>query len=108
MAFEAEVLNHQNPVLVAFFKPNKEWESSFKPTLRKLAQKYDNNIKFIEVDSDKLFKIAQTSEVDTFPTFILISNRKEVGRSETPSNDKLEAIIEELFQKLSSQEKPVT
>lgn len=89
MAFEAEVLNHKKPVIILYYDPADNNQNIIN-ALTELAQTYKDTWKFVKIDKEKLFKITQNSEVDVFPTVMIIHNRKELGRLEKPSSASLE------------------
>lgn len=79
MAFEAEVLSNQNPVLVLFYD---SVSTSALAILEKCAELYKDTIKCVAVNAEQLFRVTQHSDVDSIPTFILINEREEIGRIE--------------------------
>jgi hypothetical protein len=84
MAFEAEVLNYEGPVLLYFYEKE---EPSIIKGLEKIATFYKDKLKVVIINNEKLFRIAQNSEVDIFPTFMVIENRQEKGRIEDSLNE---------------------
>ena len=96
MAFEAEVLSHENPVVVLFFDPIDNNTEIIKK-LTELAKRYQDSLKFIKINREKLFKITEKSEVDIFPTIMIIHNRNEVSRIEKPILTTLEDKIQKII-----------
>ncbi len=96
MAFEAEILNHKNPVVLLFYDPN-ENNTEIIELLAELAKKYENSLKFIKIDTKKLFRVTQKSEVDILPTVMVIHNRNELGRLENPIITTLEDELQKII-----------
>jgi len=82
MAFEADVLNSINPAFVLFFKAKNSGLKNVLDTLEINAKALEGTVRFVKIDAEELFKIASISEIDTFPTMLLIKNREEVERWE--------------------------
>lgn len=95
MAFEAEVLNYKDPVVLLFYNPNDSTTSALEAKLKELAKKYHDKFKFVKINSEKLFKLAQQAEIDVFPTIMIMHNRKEVSRIEKPDVVTVEMLITE-------------
>ncbi|MGC2310819.1 MAG: thioredoxin family protein [Candidatus Babeliaceae bacterium] len=94
MAFEAEVLNYEQPVLVFFFDTHVN--QADKNVFQAVAEAYKEKIKCVAVDAEKLFRIAQQSEVDVLPTYLFINQRKEINRLENSANfEQLTAFLQE-------------
>lgn len=74
LAFEVEVLSSTIPLVIIYYF--KGQEKYFIRQLEKLAQDYENKVKFVIIDSEKLFSLAQDAEIENFPTIIFSKNRK--------------------------------
>lgn len=96
LAFEAEVLNAQIPVVVVFVKDTKN-SDEIKKIMNKLAEENKDKIRFVLVDSEILFKLTEHSEVDIFPTISLIHERDEKKRIESFDIATLESQIRQLI-----------
>lgn len=73
--FEAEVINHDTPVLVDFWA---EWCGpcrSVAPTLEKLAKEYAGQIRVAKVDVDANPGLAQAFRVMSIPTIMLVKEK---------------------------------
>ncbi len=96
MAFEAEVLNHNNSVVILYYDPTVNNDEII-TKLTELAKKYENDLKFVKIDKDKLFYLAKQSEIDDFPTLMIMHNRNEVGRLEKPIITTMEKEIQKIL-----------
>lgn len=81
MAFESEVLVCTLPVLVCYYAVDQREQC--KNWLLQLHE-WHQNIKYVLVNVDKLFSVAQQSEVESTPTMLLIREREEIFRFTTP------------------------
>ncbi|MBZ0280733.1 MAG: thioredoxin [Anaerolineae bacterium] len=73
--FEAEVLNHDKPVLVDFWA---EWCGPCRmvgPTLEKLAKEFAGQIRIAKVNVDENPGLSQAFKVMSIPNIMLIKNR---------------------------------
>ncbi|MDR3646304.1 MAG: thioredoxin family protein [Candidatus Babeliales bacterium] len=80
LALEAEVLNWPKPVIMVFFRHDDQWFN-----MKKILENYaknDNDLKYVEVNSENLFKIAEEFAIEANPTILLIQNRSEINRVE--------------------------
>ncbi len=98
MAFESEVLSCTLPVIVHFYKAGSDAYASMHKIIKELACTYENQIKFVEVNTETLYTIAQQAEVDQLPTLMFIKNRHEIERLEgivdkKEIEDRIKAII---------------
>jgi thioredoxin-like negative regulator of GroEL len=84
IAFEVEVLNQEKPVVIVYYDPT-ENNDEIITALTESAKKHKDNVKFVKIDKDKLFKLTEKSEIDTFPTVLIIKDRIEVARFERPT-----------------------
>lgn len=103
LALESEVLNWETPVILAFVDTeNPEYQ-----TLHKLfensAQSYGTSVKFVEVNTQELFKIAQQFEITQLPTISLMFHRKEIAHLEQPKLENLEQAIRSMIEQHDSQ-----
>lgn len=99
MAIEAEALNFNGIAALIFFKPNDEWKK-LRPLLVKIAET-NPAIKFVQIDADKLYKVTQNAQIETFPALVLIRDRKEVGRIEPITNATLHADIADQLKRIT-------
>jgi thioredoxin-like negative regulator of GroEL len=76
MAFESEVLSTTVPLVCAYFYQDSPQEQAFIKNLNALAAEYDNKVKFVIIDAEKLFSIAQAAEINTFPAIAWVRNRE--------------------------------
>ncbi len=79
IAFESEVLLHDKPVAVCYYLEDQKEECV---TMLTRLHEALPNYKYVVVDIEELFDIAQTSlvEDDEVPILIVINNREEVAR----------------------------
>lgn len=96
IAFEAEVLNQENPVVLLYYDPLNNNDQIIE-LFTEFAKKYHDSLKFVKIDKDKLFKITERSEVDVFPTLVVINNRQEIARFERPALNLLEAELQKFI-----------
>ena len=82
IAFEAEVLNQELLCAVIFFKPSDAQWQKLSSLVEKMAQEYKQVIKFVIINSEKLFKLAEKAEIETIPTVLIIAQREEKARLE--------------------------
>lgn len=80
MAFETEVLATTVPLVVVYYYKDNLAEQKFIEELTVLAEKYDNQIKFVVIDGDRLFFLAQDAEIEKIPTLLFIRNREIIDR----------------------------
>ena len=83
LAFESEVLATAVPlVVVYYFRKSFESEKELL-LLKEIAARYDDDqVKFVSVDIDKLFVLAQDAEIETVPTITVVKNREMSERFE--------------------------
>ena len=77
IAFEAEVLNCQDPVFVLFATESCPDYAALKEMLEDEATLFQEKAKFVEIDVDKLFKLAQVMSVTEIPLLMFIRERVE-------------------------------
>lgn len=100
MAFEAEVLNHKNPVIILFYQESNDDSKVMEKMLEEMAGEYDNQAKFVKIEADLLFALANQACIDTCPSIIVIHNREEIARFVNPSSELLRKNITHLLQDL--------
>ena len=82
MAFESEVLSTTVPLVVVYYFKSSQESQKFIKGLKNLAKKYDDQIKFVVVDVDRLFSLAQDAEIENLPTILFVKNREIIDRFE--------------------------
>lgn len=75
MAFEAEVLSTTMPLVVVYYFEDNSEEREFILQLDQFAIEYKDTVKFVLVNADKLFSLAQDAEIELFPTAIISRKR---------------------------------
>lgn len=79
--FEEEVLQSRTPVLVDFWA---SWCGPCRmmaPVIDEIAEEMQNSIKVGKVNIDENPDLAEKYEVMSIPTFLIIKNGQEVGRT---------------------------
>ncbi len=84
MAFESEVLSTTMPLVLVYYYREDVKEKEFIEKLEQLAIEYENNVKFVIVDAEKLFSLAQDAEINTFPSIIFAKKRDIIARVTEP------------------------
>lgn len=80
LAFEAEVFTTTIPLVIVYYYENNADEQKCIQQLEELALTYDDTVKFVVVDIDALFSLAQDAEIEKSPTLILTRNREILER----------------------------
>lgn len=100
IALEAEVLapSEETTVLVYYFK-NDPQEQLFLQQLEALATQYENRVKIVTVDADKLFSLAEDADIQKLPTLIVAQDRSITTMlSEDITIDHIKNIISNITQ----------
>ena len=98
MAFEVEVLSTTIPYVIVYYFQKNEESTTFIQNLKKLAITYDNAIKFVVINADKLFSLIQDAEIEIFPTILIFKNREVIKEiNNTISITQLERIIKKVL-----------
>jgi len=80
MAFEAEVLSSISPlVAVYYFQKHKDRDECIEQ-LEALAMQYEDQIKFVLVDVERLFSLAQDAQIEEVPTLVLVKDREIIDQ----------------------------
>jgi len=83
IAFEVEVLSTTTPLGVVCYASNSDQtQKKFISQFNEAALQYTTQAKFIMIDADRLYSLAQDAEIENFPTIILVKNREIVDRIE--------------------------
>lgn len=80
IAFESEVLTTTVPLVVVYYFKNNVQEQEFIKQLDTFVAGYDDKVKCVIIDADKLFSLAQDAEIETFPAMVLVKNRNIIDK----------------------------
>jgi thioredoxin 1 len=78
--FEADVLQHNQPVLIDFWAPWCAPCRMLAPTVEAVAEKYAGNARVMKVNVDENPSVSQRFGIKGIPTLILFKNGKEEER----------------------------
>ena len=101
IAFEAEVLNAQQPTIAFFATKDIPNYDAIKALLEECASRFNKRCNFVEIDIKKLFKIAQIARIKEVPTLLFLHNRMELDRisntiEEEELIEKIECLLSEV------------
>ena len=77
-SFEAEVLNHDLPVLVDFWAP---WCGPCRmvaPVVQEIAEQYEGKIKVVKMNTDENPKVASEYGIRSIPTLMVFKGGQKV------------------------------
>ncbi len=97
MAFEAEVQSTTIPLVIAYYFKDSAEEQERIEQLKNLAVEYNDKAKFIVIDAERLFSLAQAAELSALPAIVFIKNKELVHRMDG------DVSIDELKQKINEQ-----
>ena len=80
--FREQVLTSSLPVIVNFGAPWCGLCKVIQPTLIQFHDRWDEQIKLVQIDADRNLKLASTYRLKTLPTLILFANGKILDRLE--------------------------
>ena len=82
MVFQAEVYGSPLPTVILFYEKGEPFSEQAVAVLQDLSIEFENRLKFIKINSNALFKIAEQENIQQLPTFLIIYNKKEAERLE--------------------------
>ena len=82
MVFEAEVYGSRLPTVILFYEKGEPFSDQAVAILEDLSTEFENKLKFIKINSNALFKIAEQENIQQLPTFLIIYNKTEAERLE--------------------------
>lgn len=96
MALEVEVLNWEQPVIMFFIGSDVEDYQKLEMMVDAVARKH-KEIKFVEIDSNELFKLSDIFDIKQVPALLLMYQRKEIVRAEGLNTENVEQKLQELI-----------
>ncbi len=103
MAFESEVLNFKGPSMLLFYDETDPINMQVLNGFHRMAENNADKAKFVIIEVSKLFKIAEQGDITAVPTFVLINNRKELGRLENPQSELIDTELQKLIADINRQ-----
>jgi len=94
LAFEAEVLQVEQPVLVVFLDSQMDQQSSIQDMLNEKAVEYASKLKIVIVQACKYPSLTKQALIDELPAALIIKDRAEVNRLEGGNLATLKLFIE--------------
>jgi thioredoxin len=94
--FKKEVIKSEKPVVVKFGTVWCGACQDLKPVYESLAQKYKDEMKFVDVDADSLRDLAGEYNIQGYPTIIFFKDGKKVKGVEV-EDDELEGYVKEVL-----------
>lgn len=97
MALESEVFSTTIHLVVIYYYKESQKEIEFIKLLEKLANENINKVKFVTIEADKLFSLAQNNDINDFPTIVFTKKRKIIDKISKEINiDLIKKKIEDL------------
>ncbi len=93
MAFDMEVYNATEPLVVVCYYQDTSESQSFVSQLKDVATQFENQVKFVIIDADKLFSLAEWAIIQAYPTILFVKNREIVDSQKGVSIDTLKQKI---------------
>jgi thiol-disulfide isomerase/thioredoxin len=98
IAFESEVLNALTPIIIYFYDSTKPDQNALLPYLEECAKKYDNQLKFVVIDFDKLPTLLRKFAFEQVPALSVMRDRQEImGIAQEPNKCDIDVIIAQLI-----------
>lgn len=101
MAFEAEVLNFNDPVIILYYDSSSSDYKTIMNGFLETALANQHNAKFVYIEVKKLFSLADYAEINEVPTVLLMYHRSEQGRIENIYPSLLQPEIMKLLEKIT-------
>ncbi len=102
MAFEAEVLNFIDPVILLYYDASQPEHNGIMNEFLATALNHQQRAKFVLIEVNKLFSLADQAHITTAPTILLIHNRSEIGRIVDQHSSIFEIEIIKLLEKITA------
>jgi thioredoxin-like negative regulator of GroEL len=96
MTLETEVLSTTMPLVVVYYFNKNSESKDFIKKLKNLSAKYDDQVKFVIVDSERLFSLIKEAKIEKIPTVLFVKNREIIDNLDENINLEL---IEKKIQK---------